>query len=130
MRIFQWDQSAQDVLDGCYQVEAASHPVDDPLGPPPTRTALHVTLAEGKGNDRKEVWVAADSPAGTATGDSAGTGAGSVLGYYRLRLPDQENRHVAFVKLSVRPEHRRRGSGTGLLRHAARRAAADGRSLL
>jgi GNAT superfamily N-acetyltransferase len=118
MRIIKWDQSDQDALDGCQRVEVACQSVDDPLGPPPSANWLRLALAEGKGSDRNEVWVAAD--------DSTG----SVRGWYRLRLPDRENRHVGFLMLSVHPEHRRHGIGTTLLRHAARRAAADGRAAL
>jgi GNAT superfamily N-acetyltransferase len=70
------------------------------------------------------------------TGDPAeawfATGAepGSVLGWYRLELRDLENTDRALVTLVVHPAHRRRGLGRALLRHAARRSAADGRSLL
>jgi GNAT superfamily N-acetyltransferase len=47
-----------------------------------------------------------------------------------LRLPDLENRDRAALYLEVHPEHRRRGIGAALLRHAAERAADDGRSVL
>jgi GNAT superfamily N-acetyltransferase len=49
---------------------------------------------------------------------------------YHLQLPDREDRDRATLYLDVHPEHRRRGIGLALLRHAARQAAADGRSVL
>jgi GNAT superfamily N-acetyltransferase len=49
---------------------------------------------------------------------------------YHLRLPDRENRTRATVYILVHPEHRRRGIGGALLRHAAEQAARDGRTLL
>lgn len=75
-------------------------------------------FSSGKGDDRKEAWFAA--------GDSSA----SVRGWYALRLPDRENRHIGVIELRVDPEHRQRGIGAELLRHAAGRAAADGRTLL
>lgn len=75
-------------------------------------------MLTGAGGDRREVRCA------------AGDGPGSVLGWYRLRLPDRENRHVGFLELCVDPACRRRGIGTELVRHAAGRAAADGRTTL
>jgi GNAT superfamily N-acetyltransferase len=115
--ITQWDQSNQDMADRLFAVDAAGQAVDDPLGPPPSPGWLRLTLADGKGSDRKEVWAATDD-------------SGGVLGWYWLRLPDRENRHVGFLSLSVHPEHRRRGTGTALLRHAAQRGVADGRTAL
>ena len=113
-----WDQSDQGVLDGIFQVEAAGQFVDDPHGPPPSAMWLWLTIAEVGVGDRKDVWFTAD--------DSTG----QVTGWYRLRLPDTENQHVGFLALAVHPEHRRHGIGTALLRHAAQRAAADGRTAL
>ena len=48
----------------------------------------------------------------------------------RLRLPERENRDRVNISVDVLPSARRRGIGTALLRHAAERAAAAGRSVL
>lgn len=118
MRITQWDKSDSEVLEGCYRVTQAARRADDPGGPPLALRRLRMLFSPGKGSDRKEVWFAAD--------DSMG----SVRGWYALQLPDRENRHIGVIELCVGPEHRQRGIGSELLRHAAGRAAADGRTLL
>jgi GNAT superfamily N-acetyltransferase len=128
MRIMQWDESDQDILNGCYQVLAAAAAVDDPLGPPDPLSWLRMNLTPSAGSDRKETWVAIGDPTGS---DRAGNDpAGRVLGWHSLRLTDRENRHAGFLMLAVHPECRRQGIGTALLRHAAQRAAADGRTVL
>jgi GNAT superfamily N-acetyltransferase len=55
---------------------------------------------------------------------------GEALGWYQLTLHTPENRDRASLFIAVRPSGRRRGIGTALLRHSARRAALDGRSTL
>jgi GNAT superfamily N-acetyltransferase len=55
---------------------------------------------------------------------------GSVAGWYRLVLPDLENRDRAELDVTVHPAARGRGLGTALLRHATGRAAANGRAHL
>ena len=55
---------------------------------------------------------------------------GAVDGFYRLELPDLENRDRAVLFVVVRPSRRRAGLGTELLRHAAREAAGAGRAVL
>jgi GNAT superfamily N-acetyltransferase len=112
-----WDESDQDTVNRFFEIDAAGQAVDDPAGPPPSPSWLRANLAGSKGADRREVWAGADD-------------SGRVLGWYWLRLTDRENRHVGFLSLSVHPEHRRRGIGTALLRHAAQRAAADARTVL
>jgi GNAT superfamily N-acetyltransferase len=57
-------------------------------------------------------------------------GTGDVVGMYRLELPDLENRAWASLHIMVHPDHRGRGRGRALLRHAAERAAATGRATL
>jgi GNAT superfamily N-acetyltransferase len=133
MRIMQWDESDQDILDGCFQVDTAAQVADDPLGPPSTPDWLRLSLTATKGSDRKETWVAIDDSAGSGSAGSGSAGrdsAGRVLGWYSLRLTDRENRHAGFLMLTVHPDRRRHGIGTALLRHAARRAAADSRTVL
>ena len=89
---------------------------DDPLGAP---TSERVFLA---------VLTPTTEPAQTwfLPGDEPGT----VQGFYHIRLPDRENRERAGLSLQVHPEHRRRGIGRALLRHAARQAAENQRSII
>jgi GNAT superfamily N-acetyltransferase len=103
-------------IKACYQVRRARILADDPLGPPRSERVFRALLASR--TQPAQIWlVPGDTP-------------GSALGYYHLRLPDRENRQRASVYLEVHPEHRRRGIGLALLRHAARQAAEDGRSML
>jgi GNAT superfamily N-acetyltransferase len=117
MRIQRWDKSDEGVFDGCLAVERAAHQADDPAGPPLPRRQLWNTLT-GKtaGSIVTETWYA--------------TGSEGVLGWHHLYLPDRENLDLALLDVVVHPEHRRRGVGTELLRHAAGRASAHGRSRL
>lgn len=114
MRIIRWDESDASVFQGCVTAEQAAHETDDPAGPPTSAARMRVALGPSA-NVVKETWYA------------AGPG---VAGYYRLRLPEKENLDSAFLTLTVHPAHRRQGIGAELLRHAAGRAAARGRSVL
>ena len=60
----------------------------------------------------------------------SGTAEDSVAGWYKLELPDLENLDQADLTLVVHPAQRRHGLGRALLRHAAARAEANGRSAL
>jgi RimJ/RimL family protein N-acetyltransferase len=117
--IIQWDKVSEGALRGCYAATRAALAVDDPDGPPMSAQRLREVLTDNRGTERKEVWFASG-----AGGDA------DVLGWYRLKLPDRENRGHGMLRLVVHPAHRRRGVGTELLRHAAGRAARDGRSYL
>jgi GNAT superfamily N-acetyltransferase len=117
MRITEWDGSDRRALNGCYEAALAAYRADDPCGPPPGPDWIRMLMTQVPGGDRRQAWFAADDNAG-------------ILGWYALRLPGRENRHLGLLELWVHPAHRRRGAGTGLLRHAAGRAAADGRTLL
>jgi GNAT superfamily N-acetyltransferase len=75
-------------------------------------------LARGWESEPSETWVAADE----ATGET--------VGWYRIELPDLENRHRASGSPTVRPASRRRGAGTALLWHEVERARANGRTVL
>jgi GNAT superfamily N-acetyltransferase len=72
----------------------------------------------------------------TFSGDPAetwfipGDAPGNVIGWYRLALPDLENRPHAGLLIVVDPARRRRGLGRALLEHAAAHAAAAERSVL
>jgi GNAT superfamily N-acetyltransferase/RimJ/RimL family protein N-acetyltransferase len=116
MRITQWDGEDRHAFDGCFAVERAAHQADDPAGPPRSARELRTFLSGADTNAVTETWFAA--------GDQ------DVLGWYRLYLPDRENLNLAMLGLVVHPGHRCRGTGTMLLRHAAGRAAAHGRSRL
>jgi RimJ/RimL family protein N-acetyltransferase len=116
MRIIQWDGSDPAAIQECYNVLAAENAADDPLGPPLSLRRLQSWLEHPV--EPMEVWLA------------EGSAAGRVDGWYRLRLPDKENRDRGNLGLSVHPNARRRGIGTALLRHAAARAASHQRSVL
>jgi RimJ/RimL family protein N-acetyltransferase len=116
MRITRWDPADQDTVMACYAAHRAAHLVDEPHEPPMSAGTFLVSLTEGVETHPGEVWVAADADA--------------VVGYYRIGLPDLENRGRASVDLVVHPALRRRGLGTELLRHVAGRAAANDRSML
>jgi GNAT superfamily N-acetyltransferase len=89
---------------------------DDPLGPPMSERVWRVLLKSP--TEPAQTWlVPGDAP-------------GSAQGFYHLRLPEPENRHRARLALEVHPEYRGRGVGRALLRHAAERAAENGRSVL
>ena len=125
MRIERVDPADGDVIRGCHAVHVAAHAVDDPQHEPPFSLALFTAwLARGWACDPCEAWyVPADSPG------RAGPG-GPVVAWYRLRLPDVENRGRASLMPVVDPAFRRRGLGRELVAHAARRAAEDGRTFL
>jgi GNAT superfamily N-acetyltransferase len=53
-----------------------------------------------------------------------------VAAFYRLDLPDLENLDRAFAQPAVHPAARRAGLGHALVRHAAERAAANGRVVM
>jgi GNAT superfamily N-acetyltransferase len=130
MRIQRVDPADADIVRACHAVSVAAHAVDDPGGDPPFSLALFgAHLAHGWSCDPTEAWyVPGDSPG--APGDGEPGRGEPVAAYCRIMLPDLENRGRAFVTITVHPASRRRGLGRALLRHAARRAEADGRSAL
>jgi GNAT superfamily N-acetyltransferase len=117
MRIVQWNPADTEALRGCLEVRRAAQVADDPLGSPKSARVLGGWLRRGYSGDPGEAWFVPGP-------------AGNVLAWYRLALPDLENVDRAMLHLVVHPEHRRRGLGRELLRHAAGRAAADGRVVL
>lgn len=118
MRITRLDHADHDGIRACYDVWLAAHAVDDPLSPPLSLPVFRHWLARGWESEPSETWVAADE----ATGET--------VGWYRIELPDLENRHRAGGSPTVRPASRRRGAGTALLRHEVERARANGRTVL
>lgn len=56
--------------------------------------------------------------------------AGTVVGALGLVMPVHDNPRLVVVNLAVHPDHRRRGLGSRLLRHAEEVAVEEGRSVL
>jgi GNAT superfamily N-acetyltransferase len=100
-------------------VDQAVLAVDDPSSPywPPRVFQARLRLSPPQGEPSEAWCLPDDSP-------------GGVGGWYWLKLPDMENRDRGFLELIVHPAARRRGLGTALLRHAAGRAGAHGRTRL
>ena len=115
MRIEQPDPADEKITRACYDVMLAAHEVDEPVEPPMSYETFRLYLRHGWEKSPGEVWVAADD-------------AGSVTGYYRMHLPDLENRDEASGGPIVHPAVRRRGIGRELLRHEGGRAEANGRT--
>jgi GNAT superfamily N-acetyltransferase len=115
MQILRLDLADDELVRGCHAAQVAAHRVDEPHGGPPFPFALlRAYLAHGWTGDPSEAWyIPAEA---------------QVAAYCRLLLPDRENRGRAYLDLTVHPKFRRRGLGTALLRHAAQRAAAHGRT--
>jgi RimJ/RimL family protein N-acetyltransferase len=117
MRIERWDPADEKTMLACHEVNRAAGQADDPVEPPMSAGTFGVYLKEGFDHDPGETWIAFDD-------------AGTVAGFYRLNLPDLENRDRAFLGLVVDPAARRRGAGRELLRHGAGRATANSRTIL
>jgi GNAT superfamily N-acetyltransferase len=117
MRIEPWDPADEKTLRACYDVALAAHKIDEPVSPPKSYGLFGLYLRQGWDKTPGEAWV--------ASGDD-----GTVLGYYRMTLPDLENLDRATGGPTVHPAARRRGLGRALLRHEGERATAHGRSLL
>ena len=116
MRIQQWTPGDDAVARGCYDVMVAARQVDDPVEPPDSYGGFALYLRTGWAEVPGEVWY-------STTGD------GTVTGFYRIGLPDLENRDKANGGPTVHPAARRHGIGRELLRHAGTRAEAHGRTL-
>lgn len=118
IRIERCDPADEAVVRACADVFAAALHLDDPgaavMGP----RALRGWLRLGFTGDPAEAWLARD------------TESGGVAGWYRLELPDLENTSRAELLIMVDPGARRHGTGRALLRHAAQRADAAGRTVL
>jgi len=102
----------------CHELFVAAAPLDEPGVPPASLPVFTGWVTRGWDKDPREGWL--------VPGDEPGTWAASC----RLEFPVFENKHMAFLNLLVAPGYRRRGIGTALLRHAAIRAAENGRTLL
>ena len=101
-----------------YQMYLAGLPDDDPDGPPFGERVFTEWMRAGWGGEPRERAL--------AVSDADGSPAGA----YVLALPHRKNTHVGELTVMVAPAARRGGVGTALLRHAAARAAGQGRTLL
>jgi GNAT superfamily N-acetyltransferase len=117
MRIERWDPGDTATAMACYAVFLAAHAADEPIEPPESAGTFCTLLAKGHQRMPSEAWTA-------TAADRA------IAGFYLLELPDLENTDRAWVLPYVHPAARRRGTGRELVRHAAGRAAAHGRSFL
>jgi GNAT superfamily N-acetyltransferase len=118
MRIVRWDPADTAALRGCQAAWSAALDIDDANGPRMKGRLLSAWLRQGFTGDPAEAWFI------------PGTAPETVVGWYRLELPDLENRDRAGLLIVVDPAARRTGVGRTLLGHAAERAAAVGRSVL
>ncbi len=116
MRIVQGDALDRTTTSACFELVRSAAEVDDPDGPPWSLQRLRGWIEHP--TDPAEMWIAVDQATGAYDG------------WYWMVLPERENRDRAYFYVDVRPSSRRRGIGTALLRHAAGRAAAAGRSVL
>lgn len=117
MRIAAWEPGDTDAAMACYAVRRAAHMADEPVEPPESAGTFRCLLSGSWEGAPGEVWY--------VPGDDI-----PAVAYYRLDLPDLENLDRAELDLFVHPAHRRRGFGRELVRHAAGRAAANGRAIL
>ncbi|WP_300605031.1 GNAT family N-acetyltransferase, partial [Trebonia sp.] len=111
------DPADDDAVRACHRVQAAAQAIDDPLRPPMSFGVFRVWVLHGWDSNPGELWFV------------PGAAPDEALAWYQLEFPDLENRDRGFLRPYVRPASRRRGIGRDLLRHAADRAAANGRTV-
>ena len=118
MHIEQLDLSDVAGIRACYAAWVAAQRVDEPEEPLMGERIFRAWFTVGFSGEPREVWLV------------PGRAQGPVAGWYRLEFPDLENLDRANLHLLVHPDERRHGLGRALLRHAAGRAAAHGRTVL
>lgn len=118
MRVERLDPANSAALRGCKAAWGAALDIDDPDGPRMPERVLGAWLRFGFTGDPAETWFL------------PGNGPESVSAWYRLELPDLENRDHGGLLIVVDPAMRRRGLGRTLLEHAASRAAAAERTII
>src|SRR5215471_2827232 len=118
MRIVRLEPADVDAARACHDVHVAAQSADDPAEPPQSLQVFSAWLRTGWESNPGEVWFVPGEADDTA------------LGWYRIELPDLENRDRAFAMPVVHPAARRRGIGSELLRHIAERARENGRTVL
>ena len=104
-------------VQACHEIYLAAGRLDMPQEPLMSYRAFEGWLTYGWLEAPQQSWLAVD-------------GSGDACGWYMLSLPDQENRHSAFVWPVVHPDRRRAGLGRSLLEHACEQARLAGRTLL
>ncbi|MEU8174363.1 GNAT family N-acetyltransferase [Microbispora hainanensis] len=112
-------------LAGLYAIaRACDHP-----GPVMSWRHFTASVRSGPGGERAEAWVAHDSGRikGVQPDDSR---TDEVTGGYLLHFPQDDNTHLALLRLMTRPDRRREGIGGALLDHAIGRAREEGRRVL
>jgi GNAT superfamily N-acetyltransferase/RimJ/RimL family protein N-acetyltransferase len=133
MRIVDLERTDDDGVRACHETVLAASAADDPIDKPWSLGSFTGWLRVGWDGNPSEAWYV-PGPGGEGDGGDRGDEGdevgSAVAGWYRLELPDLENKDRARLKLVVHPAARRRGLGRELLRHAAARAAEHGRSLL
>src|SRR5215831_2274294 len=92
----------------CYEIFRAVMAANDPEVPAMARRAFEGWLQSGLMGEPRETWLITDQQ--------------EVAGWYLLALPSRDNKHLAGLDIMIRPDRRRRGLGTALLRHAAEQA--------
>lgn len=118
MRILRVEPCDATVLRQCHEVAEAARVADDPFGPPESARALRTFFAEGWEGNPCEAWAV------------AGEQGEAIAGWCWLQLPDKENLDNAVLMIVARPDAWGSGLDRALLRHAAQRARASGRSML
>ena len=118
MRILPLDRADTETVAACHEVHTAAMRADDPFEPPASAAFFAARLRVGYSDAPMEAWYV------------PGETDGAVAAWYWVEFPDRENQDRVPLDITVRPELRRRGLGTALLRHAAGRAAASGRVVL
>ena len=106
------DPDGHSPLAGLYAVSRAC----DDAGPAMSWRHFAASVRSGSGGERAEAWAACD-------GDR-------VVGGHILHLPQDDNTHLAVLRLMTHPSRRRAGVGGALLDHAIGRARDQGRSVL
>src|SRR6202043_1932281 len=104
------------VARACYDVMVAAHKVDEPVEPPISYGPFSLYLREGWEKTPGEVWGAVDD-------------GGTVTGFFRMHLPDLENRDKASGGPVGHPAGRPRRLCREPPRREGARGAANGRSL-
>lgn len=113
MKIRELEPTSKPDLAGWIAVGTAARSFDAPSLPPPCRQDLEGGMAVPWPGRRQHHWVAED--------------AGQIVGTLALYFPEFDNRDNVDMELAVRPESRRHGIGTTLLRTAVDETRREGR---
>lgn len=114
-------------LAGLYDIARAC----DRPGPAMSWRHFTASVRSGSGGERAEAWVAHDDGRiNNGRTDDVQVGRDEVAGGYILHFPQDDNTHLALLRLMTRPGRRREGVGGALLDHAIGRARDEGRRVL